>query len=150
MKVSLGLVVTLCWSQERSHLSGTQVSAFLVPNNSNTCLHVKYRYLSKLHASSAAADDASDDAGTRLERRLLDDFRIFSGEVVNPYRVLSVSRSADRSEIKKAYRKLSRRYHPDGILQRNDRILPGRWYVHACISSCLCLYVFAYDCRKES
>mmetsp|Transcript_11891 Transcript_11891/g.25744 ORF Transcript_11891/g.25744 Transcript_11891/m.25744 type:complete len:202 (+) Transcript_11891:95-700(+) len=125
MRVSLGLVVALCcWSQERSHLSGTQVSAFLAPNNSNSCL--KYRYLSKFRVSSAAADDAPDNAGTRLERRLLDDFRIAGGEVINPYNVLSVSRSADRSEIKSAYRKLSRRYHPDGILQRDDGILPGR------------------------
>jgi DnaJ-class molecular chaperone len=77
--------------------------------------------------SAASAADADDgNASSRLEKRLLDDFRIAGGEVVNPYRVLNVSRDADRMEIKLAYRTLSRKYHPDGILQRNDGILPGR------------------------
>lgn len=76
--------------------------------------------------SAASAADADDGNASRLEKRLLDDFRIAGGEVVNPYRVLNVSRNADRMEIKLAYRTLSRKYHPDGILQRNDGILPGR------------------------
>ena len=76
--------------------------------------------------SAASAADADDGNASRLEKRLLDDFRIAGGEVVNPYRVLNVSRNADRMEIKSAYRTLSRKYHPDGILQRNDGILPGR------------------------
>ena len=76
--------------------------------------------------SAASAADAHDDNASRLEKRLLDDFRVAGGEVVNPYRVLNVSRNADRREIKSAYRMLSRKYHPDGILQRNDGILPGR------------------------
>ena len=77
-------------------------------------------------AAASASADANDDNASRLEKRLLDDFRIAGGEVVNPYRVLNVSRNADRKEIKSAYRMLSRKYHPDGILQRNDGILPGR------------------------
>lgn len=76
--------------------------------------------------SAASAADADHENASRLEKRLLDDFRIAGGEVVNPYRVLKVSRNADRMEIKSAYRTLSRKYHPDGILQRNDDILPGR------------------------
>lgn len=54
---------------------------------------------------------------------LLEDFKTASGEVLNPYRVLKVSRTADRAEIKRAYRDLSRRYHPDAVKFRD--ILPG-------------------------
>jgi DnaJ-class molecular chaperone len=55
---------------------------------------------------------------------LLDEFKIHSGEVINPYRVLKVSRKADRTEIKQSYRTLSRRYHPDGNMHKRE-ILPG-------------------------
>ena len=33
--------------------------------------------------------------------------------MTDPYQVLGVSRNAGDDEIKKAYRNLSRRYHPD-------------------------------------
>lgn len=54
---------------------------------------------------------------------LFDDFRTSSGELLNPYQVLKVSRTADGKAIKKSYRDLSRRYHPDGV--RHKDILPG-------------------------
>ena len=56
---------------------------------------------------------------------LLDEFKTYDGQVVNPYQTLRVGREADRSEVRKAYIKLSRRYHPDGFRQKD--ILPGRW-----------------------
>lgn len=56
---------------------------------------------------------------------LLEEFCTHSGEVVNPYAVLKVSRDAERSEIRHAYITLSRRYHPDGVRHRD--ILPGKW-----------------------
>jgi DnaJ-class molecular chaperone len=55
---------------------------------------------------------------------LLKDFRVASGEVINPYNVLKVPRKATRDEIRAAYVTLSRRYHPDGFRQRTH-ILPG-------------------------
>jgi len=39
---------------------------------------------------------------------LLQEFRMHTGEVVNPYAVLKIPRTADISQIKTAYRALSR------------------------------------------
>lgn len=50
-------------------------------------------------------------------------FSTYSGEVLNPYVVLKVDRECDISEIKRAYRELSKRYHPDGV--RHKDLLPG-------------------------
>lgn len=54
---------------------------------------------------------------------LLQEFCISSGEVINPYEVLKVSRQADRPQIRDSYVTLSRRYHPDSM--RHRTILPG-------------------------
>lgn len=62
----------------------------------------------------------------KSKNQLLADFTIASGEIINPYQVLKVPRTAERAQIKTAYRTLSRKYHPDGFLQRkNNGILPG-------------------------
>lgn len=55
--------------------------------------------------------------------RLLGDFKIYSGEIVDPYKTLKIDRKADREEIKNAYWNLSKRYHPD--MTRQVEILPG-------------------------
>mmetsp|Transcript_12141 Transcript_12141/g.28807 ORF Transcript_12141/g.28807 Transcript_12141/m.28807 type:complete len:214 (+) Transcript_12141:168-809(+) len=54
---------------------------------------------------------------------LMKPFSTASGEVVNPYKILNVSRRAERKEIKNAYRKLAKRYHPD--ITRHSQVLPG-------------------------
>lgn len=54
---------------------------------------------------------------------LLQEFKTHTGEVIDPYRILKVPRTADRLAIKRSYRDLSRRYHPDGV--RYKDILPG-------------------------
>lgn len=55
----------------------------------------------------------------------LDEFRLFNGELVDPYDVLKVTKRAERQEIRRKYISLSKRYHPDAFMHRD--ILPGRW-----------------------
>ena len=44
----------------------------------------------------------------------------------DPYQVLGVSQDASEEEIKKAYRKLSRMYHPDAKYQQSEQGAGGR------------------------
>ena len=43
----------------------------------------------------------------------------------DPYSVLGISRGATDDEIKKAYRALSRKYHPDANINNPNKVLPG-------------------------
>jgi DnaJ-class molecular chaperone with C-terminal Zn finger domain len=56
---------------------------------------------------------------------LMDQFRTADGEIIDPYRVLKVGRKADKDEIRKSYRTLSKKYHPDGVRFRD--VFPGKW-----------------------
>jgi DnaJ-class molecular chaperone len=66
---------------------------------------------------------AHQQRASKKDSFLLDDFRLSNGDLLDPYKTLKVPRTAPRSEIKKSYYTLSRRYHPDGV--RHRTILPG-------------------------
>ena len=42
-------------------------------------------------------------------------------DMMDPYKVLEVSRSATQEEIKKSYRNLSRKYHPDANVNNPNK-----------------------------
>ena len=42
--------------------------------------------------------------------------------MMNPYQVLGVSADASEEEIKKAYRALSRKYHPDANINNPNKV----------------------------
>lgn len=75
-------------------------------------------------ASTRSSRSEKEDETTFLMKP----FSTASGEVVNPYKILNVSRGAERNEIREAYRKMSKRYHPDIV--RHKDVLPGRCNNH--------------------
>ena len=46
----------------------------------------------------------------------------------DPYSVLGISRDASDEEIKKAYRKLSRKYHPDANINNPNKAQAEKKY----------------------
>jgi len=60
--------------------------------------------------------------GKRSKSGFLKDFKI-GDEIIEPYQILKVSRDASRQEIKTSYRRLCKKYHPDGARYRS--IMPG-------------------------
>jgi len=90
-------------------------------------IHSQIRYcdcrqqiITQIGSSFAAGERNSPSKANKL----LDAFKTTKGEILNPYDVLKISRNADKGEIKQAYYKFSRMYHPDGVKFR--KILPGR------------------------
>ena len=69
----------------------------------------------------------NNDEQQQQQSALLNEFRIASGELIDPYKVLKVDRDSTKEQIKQAYRKMSRKYHPDQI--RFQDMMPGSWYV---------------------
>jgi DnaJ-domain-containing protein 1 len=57
--------------------------------------------------------------------KFLTDFKTAQGNVVDPYKILKVPRSATTVEIKQSYRKLTKKLHPDAVARKE--ILPGNW-----------------------
>ena len=58
---------------------------------------------------------------------LFQDFTTSDGERIDPYEILQLDRTANRMDIKKNYRMLSKLFHPDGV--RFADSLPANWYV---------------------
>lgn len=104
-------------------LSGSRLAPFLFLlavgvqsfTTSDVCRRERIQQSSTIYVTRQRA--------VKAETTLMDEFRIAGGEIVDPYKVLKVSRDANRQTIKKAYRDLSRKYHPDGVRYRT--LLPG-------------------------
>jgi hypothetical protein len=88
-----------------------------------------------IRLGGAAFESEENPVGSTRRRREKDEGDIHflmkpfvvQGEAINPYSILGVPRNADISQIKTSYKRLAKRYHPDGLKHRD--ILPGKWYV---------------------
>lgn len=106
---------------------------FLLTNTVTDAFFVLYdaRGISKswkMSTTSAHSTRSSNqDQESSDSHFLLQEFSIASGEIINPYDILKVSRKATRDEIRASYIKQSRRYHPDAYRngKGNNNILPG-------------------------
>jgi len=71
--------------------------------------------------------ESSSSSSSSSSNFLMAEFKDYKGDLLDPYQVLKLHRSADRKEIRQKYINLSRRYHPDVVMHKD--ILPGSWYV---------------------
>lgn len=88
------------------------------------------RYVGPLH--SVVPESTEKEEKKRKSRKdeeevskFLTDFTTAQGNLVDPYKVLNIPRTASSVEIKQSYRKLSRKWHPDAVARKE--ILPGKW-----------------------
>jgi hypothetical protein len=96
-------------------VSVSSAAAFSDPLSKSTTF---IRYRGKLNSYAPSQQEYESNY-------LLDDFRTANGEIVNPYEILNVNRAANRMDVKKNYRTLSKLYHPDGV--RFADSLPKNW-----------------------
>ena len=110
------------------------------PISTNNRANIKSTWLQAVQDSGsttsrgATEKSASKKGGYTEVSFLLEEFKTAQGNYVDPYKILKVKRTATKMEIKQSYRKLSRKLHPDMVMQRD--ILPGKWWV-----CCVCLFV---------
>lgn len=91
--------------------------------------HSKSSNDSRLYSEKREKNNGKTKFGKKTNNedvsRFLSDYRTADGTLVDPYKILQVSRSATTAEIKQSYRRLSRKLHPDMVAQME--VLPGRW-----------------------
>ena len=59
--------------------------------------------------------------------------------MIDPYSILGISRDASDEEVKKAYRKMSRKYHPDANIDNpNKEQAEEKFKQEMCIRDSLC------------
>ena len=115
-----------------SAATAVSVSAFqhhhVTPSSSCNTQSRSYTAIKTCLYSDTKGKNGKTKFGQRTDAevsRFLTEFRTADGNVVDPYKLLRVSRSATTIEIKQSYRKLSRKLHPDAVAQ--TQILPGTW-----------------------
>jgi len=105
----------------------TTVNSFTLPINRRYAFAATTRtrlYSDNSNENNSGSKTKFGEQATSVEERFLTDFRTADGELVDPYKLLNIKRSATKTEIKESYRRLSRKLHPDA---QQSNILPGRW-----------------------
>jgi DnaJ-class molecular chaperone len=100
------------------------VYAFIPPDCTRPA-STSWRHTTTTTKTAIRSTVDAKDFDNHKSHYLLQEYCIASGEVINPYKILKVSRKATRDEIRASYVKQSRRYHPDGFRNKRNAILPG-------------------------
>ena len=80
----------------------------------------KRKAFQKYYQGQQRADDFSNEKpGDEKKSRSFNDFGDYSG-AWDPYKILGIDRNAPAQEIKRAYRKLAGKYHPDKVEHLGD------------------------------
>lgn len=116
---------------------GTCTSTTQQPRPLGDECHLSHRRRRRTRLRSTTEDRESTGAASGKQKakwgqrtdadvsRYLADFIGPDGDLVDPYKLLGVRRTASPSDIKASYRRLSRKLHPDAVAR--SEILPGRW-----------------------
>lgn len=63
--------------------------------------------------------------GAKNDNFLFEEFSTADGEAINPYKVLKLDKDAEKRDIRRSFRELSKMYHPDAV--RFSDKLPDGW-----------------------
>ncbi len=133
--------LTLC-PRITSSFSGASVRGGVNPSNHFSNRHRRSHTYSSRPPVGFNQFTSPCRSATEARASLYDDFTTSDGDVINPYDVLNIDKSATRSEVRQSYRCLCKQYHPDRV--KFFETLPDKWCVYH-----LSLFVLCSDSETK-